>query len=113
MAAIDATGCGCFGYVEADCCESALGNRECCVLQGICQMATTRKRHCFAAAIQIHQEDVEANRRIGAIGAGLIRKQTSVITHCNAGALATGLCGTALGVIKCIFRGPDRSGLRR
>ncbi|MCB1867090.1 MAG: S-methyl-5-thioribose-1-phosphate isomerase [Gammaproteobacteria bacterium] len=57
----------------------------------------------LAAAIQIHQEDVEANRRIGAIGAGLIRKQTSVITHCNAGALATGGYGTALGVIRSAF----------
>lgn len=57
----------------------------------------------LSAAQRIHQEDIEANRRIGAIGAGLIGERTSVITHCNAGALATGGYGTALGVIRSAF----------
>ena len=51
-------------------------------------------------AISIHEEDVASNRRLGYLGAGLIESATSVITHCNAGALATGGYGTALGVIR-------------
>ncbi|WP_260293826.1 S-methyl-5-thioribose-1-phosphate isomerase [Sedimenticola hydrogenitrophicus] len=48
----------------------------------------------------IHREDIAANRTMGEFGAGLIVAATSVITHCNAGALATGGYGTALGVIR-------------
>ena len=50
-------------------------------------------------AAAIHLEDVEQNRRIGTLGAGLIADGDTVMTHCNAGALATGGYGTALGVI--------------
>jgi methylthioribose-1-phosphate isomerase len=48
----------------------------------------------------MHAEDVAANRRMGQLGAELIESPTRVITHCNAGALATGGFGTALGVIR-------------
>lgn len=48
----------------------------------------------------IHAEDIQANHTLGDLGASLIEHQTSVITHCNAGALATGGYGTALGVIR-------------
>jgi methylthioribose-1-phosphate isomerase len=48
----------------------------------------------------IHQEDVASCRRLGDLGAELIEAGSSVITHCNAGALATGGYGTALGVIR-------------
>ncbi len=48
----------------------------------------------------IHAEDVAANRAMGAYGAELIGPNSGVITHCNAGALATGGYGTALGVIR-------------
>jgi methylthioribose-1-phosphate isomerase len=51
-------------------------------------------------ADKIHQEDIASNRHMGDLGAGLITAATSVITHCNAGALATGGYGTALGVIR-------------
>jgi methylthioribose-1-phosphate isomerase len=51
-------------------------------------------------ARRIHQQDIEANKRIGAYGAELLREQSTVLTHCNAGALATGGYGTALGVIR-------------
>jgi methylthioribose-1-phosphate isomerase len=51
----------------------------------------------------IHAEDVAANRRMGELGAALIEAPTSVITHCNAGALATGGYGTALGVIRSAY----------
>ena len=51
-------------------------------------------------AKRIHAEDVAANKNMGVLGARLIENTTSVITHCNAGALATGGYGTALGVIR-------------
>jgi methylthioribose-1-phosphate isomerase len=51
-------------------------------------------------ARQIHEADIEANHRMGGYGANLINKGDSVLTHCNAGALATGGYGTALGVIR-------------
>ncbi len=54
----------------------------------------------LAEAHRIHREDVAANRAMGEHGAELIGARTSVITHCNAGALATGGYGTALGVIR-------------
>lgn len=52
-----------------------------------------------AEALRIYGEDREINRRIGERGKTLIRQGDGVLTHCNAGALATGGCGTALGVI--------------
>jgi methylthioribose-1-phosphate isomerase len=47
----------------------------------------------------IRREDVAANRLLGAHGAALLRDGDTVMTHCNAGALATAGFGTALGVI--------------
>ena len=52
-----------------------------------------------AEAEAIYAEDLAANREIGRLGAGLIRERARVMTHCNAGALATAGYGTALGVI--------------
>ncbi|NOZ10083.1 MAG: S-methyl-5-thioribose-1-phosphate isomerase [Gammaproteobacteria bacterium] len=54
----------------------------------------------LAAAQQIHADDIAANRRMGELGAALINPSSAVLTHCNAGALATGGYGTALGVIR-------------
>ncbi len=51
-------------------------------------------------ALKIWEEDIEANRRMGSFGAALLPEQGCVLTHCNAGALATGGYGTALGVIR-------------
>ncbi|HUF52174.1 MAG TPA: S-methyl-5-thioribose-1-phosphate isomerase [Dehalococcoidia bacterium] len=51
-------------------------------------------------AREIHEEDVATNQRIGAYGAELIPAGASVVTHCNAGSLATGGYGTALGVLR-------------
>ena len=48
----------------------------------------------------IHEEDISANRALGMHGAALIEDGTSILTHCNAGALATAGYGTALGVIR-------------
>lgn len=51
-------------------------------------------------ALAIAREDVAANRAIGSHGAGLLESPATVLTHCNAGALATAGYGTALGVIR-------------
>jgi methylthioribose-1-phosphate isomerase len=50
------------------------------------------------------REDLEANRRMAETGAALLGAGSRVITHCNAGALATSGIGTALGVIRRAFR---------
>ncbi|MHB0877998.1 MAG: S-methyl-5-thioribose-1-phosphate isomerase [Anaerolineae bacterium] len=54
----------------------------------------------LAEAERIADEDVAANRSMGAHGAALLPDPCTVITHCNAGALATVAYGTALGVIR-------------
>ncbi len=50
-------------------------------------------------AEEIHDEDRQMCDRIGTHGADLVRDGSSILTHCNTGALATGGIGTALGVI--------------
>lgn len=57
----------------------------------------------LAEAQRIHAEDIAANHRMGELGAALIESPCEVLTHCNAGALATGGYGTALGVIRSAF----------
>ena len=51
-------------------------------------------------AISIYQEDLAANRSLGRYGAELLNDPATVLTHCNAGALATAGYGTALGVVR-------------
>ena len=51
-------------------------------------------------SIAICEEDIEINKRMGENGAALIKSGQTILTHCNAGALATAGHGTALGVIK-------------
>ncbi len=51
-------------------------------------------------AVRIHNEDVESCRQLGAYGATLLPATARVLTHCNAGALATAGYGSALGVIR-------------
>jgi methylthioribose-1-phosphate isomerase len=53
-----------------------------------------------AEAHAIHDEDVASCRALGAHGAALVPATASILTHCNAGALATAGYGTALGVIR-------------
>jgi len=55
-------------------------------------------------ALAIHEEDIAANRAIGDHGASLIKQNSGIITHCNAGALATGGYGTALGVVRSVHK---------
>ena len=54
-------------------------------------------------AIAIDREDVETNKKIGYWGRDLIQDGQNVLTHCNAGSLATAGYGTALGVIRAAF----------
>jgi methylthioribose-1-phosphate isomerase len=60
----------------------------------------TLKKILEAEAVQMQKEDIELNRRMGHLGADLISARAKVLTHCNAGALATAGYGTALGVIR-------------
>jgi methylthioribose-1-phosphate isomerase len=53
-------------------------------------------------AQKIYKEDIAANRQIGKFGAGLMRNAKRIMTHCNAGALATAGYGTALGVLRAL-----------
>ncbi len=54
----------------------------------------------IAEARKMHDEDVLINKKLGTNGARLLKKNSTVLTHCNAGALATAGYGTALGVIR-------------
>lgn len=56
----------------------------------------------------IYQEDIDNNKRMGQFGAGLLPASGTVLTHCNAGALATAGYGTALGVIRAAIEGGKR-----
>ncbi len=79
---------------------------------GIERMAEVFKRHRQAPlpelqramkeeAIKVYHEDLETNRRMGMLGQEFLKDKTTVLTHCNAGALcAAGDWGTALGVIR-------------
>ena len=51
-------------------------------------------------SIKILEEDIEINRQMGKYGQKLVPKKATILTHCNAGSLATGGYGTALGVIR-------------
>lgn len=57
-------------------------------------------KRLLAEAHAIHAEDIVANQRMGELGAALLMERGAVLTHCNAGSLATGGYGTALGVIR-------------
>jgi methylthioribose-1-phosphate isomerase len=53
-------------------------------------------------AQKIFREDIAANKQLGKFGAELLRNAKQIMTHCNAGALATAGYGTALGVIRAL-----------
>ena len=63
------------------------------------------KSRLVGEARYILEEDIDTCKRIGQTGAELIRDNSIVLTHCNAGALATGGYGTALGVIRAAVEG--------
>ena len=78
--------------------------------------ALEKMRHCMLSlnddfvtdleklAISIHHDDIAANFKMGEFGADIIGNSKGIMTHCNAGALATGGYGTALGVIRSCFK---------
>ena len=61
------------------------------------------KKKLEEEAVRIMEEDIAICKRMGAIGEKLIQDGDTVLTHCNAGALATAGYGTALGVIRAAF----------
>ncbi|HEY1731125.1 MAG TPA: S-methyl-5-thioribose-1-phosphate isomerase [Terriglobales bacterium] len=64
------------------------------------QPISTIKRTLVSEAQRMHAEDIAANEAMGKHGAVLLPSSGAVLTHCNAGALATAGYGTALGVIR-------------
>jgi methylthioribose-1-phosphate isomerase len=58
------------------------------------------KKALWAESQKMLDEDIEINRKIGEHGQVLVPKEATILTHCNAGSLATGGYGTALGVIR-------------
>lgn len=59
-------------------------------------------RSVLGFVTEMHRRDVEANRRMGALGAACLPARVRLLTHCNTGSLATGGYGTALGVIRAV-----------
>ncbi len=76
----------------------ALDRMERCAQQG--SEPSSIRKSLVEEAQAIADEDESANRRMGALGAALIPDGARVLTHCNAGALATSAYGTALGVLR-------------
>lgn len=66
------------------------------------------RRRLIEEAERVRQEDIEINRAIGRNGAPLVPDGKVVLTHCNAGALATAGYGTALGVIRAAVEAGKR-----
>lgn len=54
-------------------------------------------------AVKILNDDIEINKKIGEHGSKIVPKGATILTHCNAGALATAGYGTALGVVRSAF----------
>lgn len=65
---------------------------------------TELKELLLAEAHNIHREDLDNNKKMGDFGQELVPPQAAILTHCNAGALATAGEGTALGVVRAAHR---------
>jgi methylthioribose-1-phosphate isomerase len=81
------------------------------LMRSLPQTATPREVSALLGqeAARIHAEDIEINRSLGRHGAGLL-DGGDVVTHCNAGALATAGFGTALGVIRTAWEDGGKFG---
>lgn len=77
----------------------ALERMEELVAANACKSIPSLKRLLLEDALKIVQEDKDVCRSMASFGAGLIKNRDCILTHCNAGALATADYGTALGVI--------------
>lgn len=60
-------------------------------------------RELVENGIRLENEDIEINKKIGEYGAQVVPKSATILTHCNAGALATVGYGTALGVVRSAY----------
>lgn len=78
----------------------ALQQMRACQQQVAQQTPAAQAQALLLAAQALHQQDIAINRALGAQGAALLADGARVLTHCNAGALATAGHGTALGVIR-------------
>jgi len=78
-------------------------NRMRRVLEGNYRSVEELRRAIVKEAIRIFEEDVEVNKAIGRVGNEIIEDGDTILTHCNAGALATAGYGTALGVIRAAW----------
>jgi methylthioribose-1-phosphate isomerase len=67
------------------------------------QTSAEAAERCLRAALQMAEADIQANRAIGEYGASLLPEHCCLLTHCNAGALATAGYGTALGVVRSAY----------
>lgn len=74
------------------------------MLAAAAQAGDDPEAELLAEAKRVHAEDIAMNEAMARHGAELITESGAVITHCNAGALATGGLGTALGVIREAWR---------
>jgi methylthioribose-1-phosphate isomerase len=72
-------------------------------LQNVTLDLSSLQQVLLKEALTIEEEDLETNKKMGAWGKDLIGNGDSILTHCNAGALATAGYGTALGVIRAAF----------
>ena len=63
----------------------------------------TLSKRMAAAAVKYYKDDLAYNARMAELGAALLPRGSRVITHCNAGALATAGIGTAVGMIRAGF----------
>lgn len=73
------------------------------VLESASHTVSDIQERLYAEAIEVLEEDLRVNHAIGRHGQEIIREGDHVLTHCNAGALATAGYGTALGVIRAAW----------
>jgi len=78
----------------------ALERMQACARENASLAGADLKERLLAEAVEIAAEDERLNRAMGAHGEALIPPGARILTHCNAGALATGGYGTALGVVR-------------
>lgn len=81
----------------------AVARLQALVAANLSEGVTILKAKLVAEAQAILEEDIRINRQMGAHGQTLINDGDAVLTHCNAGGLATGGYGTAIGVIRAAW----------
>ncbi len=75
---------------------NSLLNKRCCTREDL-------YKRLEKEALKILEEDIKINRQIGKNGNRVVPRKATILTHCNAGALAVGGYGTAIGVIRAAF----------